>query len=302
MKTYKIILLSTFVTTSYSLVSAQDYAFKVLANKGNNEIKSGETWQPLKTGTSLMSADEVKLGDNAYIGLVHNSGKPVEVKDAGVHKVSALESKVGTSTSVLNKYTDFILSSNSAEAKKNKLSATGAVHRGPVGGEEEPIRVYLPEKENSGIFNQTVAVTWDGSNVPGPYVVTLRNMFEDVLEKQETPETSVVIDLANDRFSGENAILIDVSSKTDPSQISRRHLIKKLSPAELEKVAAAIKDLKSEVSDETAMNKLFLAGFYEQNNLLIDAIYAYEQAVKLEPEVPAFRDSYEEFLVRNNLK
>lgn len=301
MKTYKFILLSAIVAC-YGAVSAQDYAFKVLANKGNNEIKSGESWQPLKTGASLKSGDEVKLGDNAYIGLVHNSGKPFEVKEAGVHKVSALESKVGTSTSVLNKYTDFILSSNSAEAKKNRLSATGAVHRGSVGVAAEPIRVYLPEKENAGVYNKTAAITWDGSNVAGPYVVTLRNMFEDVLVTQETPETSFVVDLTNDKFSSENAILIEVSSKADPSQISRRHLIKKLSPAELEKVAAAMKDLKREVSEETAMNKLFLASFYEQSNLLIDAIYAYEQAVKLEPEVPTFKESYEEFLIRNNLK
>lgn len=301
MKTHKLILLSTLVAC-YSVASAQDYAFKVLANKGNNEIKSGDTWQPLKTGTSLKSGDEVKLGDNAYIGLVHNSGKPVEVKESGVHKVSALESKVGSSTSVLNKYTDFILSSNSAEAKKNRLSATGAVHRGDLPGAEGPIKVYLPEKENSGVFNKTAVINWDGSNVSGPYVVTVRNMFEDVLVKEETPETSFTVDLANEKFAGENAILVEVSAKADQTKVSKRHLIKKLSPAELEKISAAIKDLNTEVSDETAMNKLFLAGFYEQNNLLIDAIYAYEQAVKLEPEVPTFKESYEEFLERNNLK
>ena len=297
---HKLVLLSTLVAC-YSTVTAQDYAFKVLANKGNNEIKSGETWQPLKTGASLKSGDELKLGDNAYLGLVHNSGKPVEVKTAGVHKVAALESKVATSTSVLNKYTDFILSSNSAEAKKNRLSATGAVHRGQP-GTEGAIRVHLPEKEHSGVFNKTAVINWDPGDVAGPYVITIRNMFEDVLVKEETPEASYVVDLANEKFSNENAILIDVSAKSDPGSVSKRHLIKKLSPAELEKISVAIRDLQAEVGDETAMNKLFLAGFYEQHNLLIDAIHAYEQAVKLEPEVPAFKDSYEEFLERNSLK
>jgi hypothetical protein len=300
MKMHKLILLSTLVA-GYSTLSAQDYAFKVLASKGNNEIKSGETWQPLKTGASLKSGDELKLSDNAYIGLVHNTGKPVEVKQAGVHKVATLESKVGTSTSVLHKYTDFILSSNSAEAKKNRLSATGAVHRGePVA--EGAIRLHLPEKEHSGVFNKTAVINWDANDVAGPYVITIRNMFEDVLVKQETPETSYVIDLADEKFSNENAILIDVSAKSDPGSVSTRHLIKKLSPAELEKISVAIKDLQAEVGDETAMNKLFLAGFYEQHNLLIDAITAYEQAMKLEPEVPAFKDSYEEFMERNSLK
>jgi hypothetical protein len=78
----------------------------------------------VKTGASLKASDEHKLSENAYIGLVHKSGKPLELKAAGQYKVADLASKVATGTSVLNKYTDFILSSNSAEAMKNRLNAT----------------------------------------------------------------------------------------------------------------------------------------------------------------------------------
>jgi hypothetical protein len=299
MKTNKFVLLSALLAIC-SVVSAQEYAFKVLANKGNNEVKSGETWQPLKTGAALKSGDEVRLSDNAYVGLVHNSGKPVEVKQAGVHKVSALETKVGSGSSVLNKYTDFILSSNSAEAKKNSLSATGAVHRDI--SEASAIKVFLPEKDNTGIFNRTAVINWEANNVAGPYVVTVINMFEDVLVKQETPETTFEVDLSDEKFASETAILVQVSAKSDAKLVSKQHMIKRLSPAELEKVSAAMKEIKSEIGDETAMNKLLLASFFEKNNLFIDAIAAYEQAVKLEPEVAAFKESYEEFLVRNRLK
>lgn len=300
MNTHKLTLLSTLIACC-SVVSAQDYAFKVLAIKGSNEVKSGESWQPLKTGASLKSGDEVKLGDNAYVGLVHNSGKPVEVKEAGVHKVSALESKVGTGASVLNKYTDFILSSNSAEAKKNRLSATGAVHRATPTGVPASIKVRLPEKDFAGLFNRTAVINWESPEA-GPYVVTLKNMFEDVLLKEETAETSFRLDLSNEKFASETAILVEVSLKSDPKEVSRQHLIKRLSPAELEKVSLAVKELRNEVGEETAMNKIYFATFYEHNNLLIDAINAYEEAIKLEPEVPSFKESYDEFLVRNNLK
>src|SRR5687767_4882806 len=148
MKTRTFALIFALFTVS-SYVFAQDYAFKVLANKGTNEIKSGESWQPLKTGASLRSGDEVKLADNAYIGLVHASGKPMELKTAGNYKVSDLAAKVGSGSSVLNKYTDFILSSNSAEAKKNRPSATGAVHRAT---ESASIKLLLPENQHSGIY------------------------------------------------------------------------------------------------------------------------------------------------------
>jgi cytochrome c-type biogenesis protein CcmH/NrfG len=45
-----------------------------------------------------------------------------------------------------------------------------------------------------------------------------------------------------------------------------------------------------------------LAGFYEENKLFIDAITAYEQAIKLAPDVPTYQEAYEEFLLRNKLK
>ena len=299
MKTHKLLLFAIFFGFS-AVVCAQDYTFKVLANKGNNEIKSGDTWQPLKTGASLKTGDEVKLGDNSYVGLVHSSGKPVEVKQAGVYAVSALESKVGGGTSVLNKYTDFILSSNSAEAQKNRLNATGAVHRDITAA--TAIKLFLPDNQRAGIYNDIVIVNWDGSKVAGPYVITVKNMFEDVLIKEETPETHYALDLSNEKYSNENAVLVEVSSKADPKEVSKPHLIKRLSPAEEQKVAQALKEVSGEISEETPLNKLIMAGFYEQNNLLIDAIAAYDQAIKMAPDVLTFQESYEEFLLRNNLK
>lgn len=299
MKTLKLSLLTTFLGFS-ALVSAQDYAFKVLANKGNNEIKSGESWQPLKTGASLKAGDEVKLGDNAYIGLVHKTGKPVEVKEAGVHPVSALEAKVATGTSVLNKYTDFILSSNSADAKKNRLSATGAVHRDISTG--SAIKLILPDNQHAGIFSDIAIVNWDGSKVAGPYVVTVKNMFEDILVKEEISETSYKLDLSNEKYANENALLIEVSAKADPKQVSKPHLIKRLSPAEEQSISADMKEVTAEIAEDTPLNKLIVAAFYEQHNLLIDAIASYEQAIEMAPDVPTFRESYDEFLSRNNLK
>lgn len=300
MKTRKLTLLTALLAITF-FVSGQEYAFKVLANKGTNEIKSGESWQPLKTGASLQSNDEVRLGDNAYLGLVHATGKPIEVKESGVHKVSELAAKVGTGSSVLNKYTDFILSSNSAEAKKNRLSATGAVHRDITTA--AAINLFFPDKNQpSGIYNNIAVINWDGSQVAGPYVVTLKNMFEDILTKAETPDTSYKVDLSNEKYANETAILIEVSSKADPKLVSKQHLIKKLSPAEKAKISQALTEFTTQVSEETALNKFILAGFYEQNNLIIDAIAAYEEAVTMAPDVPTYQESYDEFLLRHALK
>lgn len=296
MKTTSIALI--FFVTSSTLF-AQDYAFKVLANKGANEVKSGDEWHPIRTGASLRRDDEIKLSPNSYMGLVHATGKPLEIKDPGNHKVSDLEAKVkGGGTSVLTKYTDFILSSNSAEAKKNRLSATGAVDR----GENASIQLLLPQNQHSGIYNSVAIISWVGTDVPGPYVAMVRNMFDDELAQIETPETSIQIDLNDPRFSKENALLIEVRSKNDPSQVSKQHLIKKLAPAEQESVKKSLSEIMSEVQDQTALNKFILAGFYEENNLFIDAISAYEEAIKLAPEVNSYKEAYDDFLLRHGIR
>lgn len=294
MKKGRILLLVGFLTVS-TFVNAQDYTFRVLANKGANEIKSGDGWQPVKTGASLKLGDELRVTENASIGLVHSSGKPLEVKKANTYKVADLAAQMTGGSSVLNKYTDFILSSNSAEAKKNRLSATGAVHRG-LG-----IKVFLPKNQLASVFNNVVYVNWDKAE-KGPYVVIFLNMFDDVLLKVETPENSVHVDLADPKFAGETAILVEVQSKATGAKSDERYLIKRLSPGEREKLKAPYTEISKELADETALNKVVLASFFEQNELLIDAITAYEEAIKLAPDNPTYQEYYEEFLLRNKLK
>lgn len=293
---YKRITTLTFSFLSIALSAwAQDYAFKVLVNKGKNEVKVGNSWQPVKTGTSLKTADELKVTENSYVGLVHVTGKPLELKQSGSYKVSDLSAKVGAGASVLAKYTDFILSSNSQ--KKNTQTATGAVHRGG-----DNIQVYLPKPEAAIVFNNTVIVNWETEKVAGPYSVTFNSMFGDELKKMETSDNNVTIDLSDKSFANEDNIIVKVSSKQDPNKSSADYTLKKLSNADKERIKSSFNEIKSEVSDETAFNKFLLAGFYEKNNLFIDAITAYEQAISLAPDVPQYKLDYNEFLIRNGIK
>ncbi|HWA33585.1 MAG TPA: hypothetical protein VG737_05625 [Cyclobacteriaceae bacterium] len=280
--------------TGYS----QDYAFKVLANKGANEFKSGDSWQALKTGASLKAGDELKVTENAYLGLVHASGRPMELKQAGNYKVADLAAKMsGSGTGVLNKTVDFILSSNSAEAKKNRLSATGAVHRGAP----TMLNVFLPPPQSASIYGKTMVVEWETPKAGGPYVVSLKNIFEEELTKFETPETMIHIDLSDPKLANESAFLVEVSSKADGNTKSEGKVVKRLPAADLERVKKAYSEISGDVKDESAFNKFIQAGFYEQNGLLIDALTAYEDAIKMAPDVDDFKTARDEFLLRNKL-
>ncbi|CAN5412753.1 hypothetical protein BH09BAC3_BH09BAC3_05140 [soil metagenome] len=280
--------------TSYS----QDYAFKVLANKGANEYKSGsDGWQPIKTGASLKSGDELKVSENAYLGLVSVNGKPLELKQAGPYKVADLAAKVGGTTSVLNKYTDFILSSNSAEAKKNRLSATGGITRG-----DNKLNVFLPQPQNASIFGKEMVVEWEAPAAGGPYIVTVKNIFDEELVKIETPETLVRLNLNDPKLANESAIMLEVSSKAISGIKSDAKVIKKLSPADFEKIKKSYAEISGEVTTDSGFSRFLQAGFYEQHGLLIDALTSYEDAIKLSPDVDDFKLARDEFLYRNKFK
>lgn len=288
-------VLTILVISALSLRAQNEYAFKVLVNKGKNEVKAGENWQAVKVGTSLKSSDELKVTENSYMGLVHANGKPLELKQPGKYKVVDLAAKVSGGTSVLNKYTDFILSANTV--KKNNLAATGAVHRGT----EFPL--YLPEKaQEAVIYNDEIIIGWDGEKIHGPYVVKFNSMFEDELAKTETKENKIKVNLADDSFVNEDNILVTVQSKSDPGKVSSKYTLKRLSTADKQRIKSSLNEISGQLTEPTALNKLILAGFFEQNGLLIDAATAYQQAIELEPEVPAYKDDYNTFLLRNGLK
>ncbi len=276
-------------------VYAQDYTFKVLISKGQNTVKSGKEWLPVKVGASLKSVDVLQISPNGYVGLVHVSGKPLEVKEAGSHKVADLAGQVKASTSVLNKYTDFILSTVAEQG--TNLNATGAVQRG-----NEEIKLYLPEAKKAVVLNNEMILTWTPQGNTSGYRVQFSSMFGDELKTFEVTDTSLVIDLNAPEFIQEDNIVGKVFSKDSKSIDSEEFVIKKLSAADKQRLSASLDEVKGLVAEKTALNQFYLANFYEENKLLIDAATAYLNAIRLAPGVPDFKIAFDQFVVRNAVR
>ena len=95
---------------SIGVTFGQGFTFKVLANKGQNKVRksSGEVIV-LKTGALLYEEEELLTSSDAYIGLMHKSGKTYEIRGEGTKKVAELASKVNTKkTSAASRYAQFI--------------------------------------------------------------------------------------------------------------------------------------------------------------------------------------------------
>lgn len=285
MKTKVLVALIVFVVLSKGYT--QDYEFKVLVTKGKNELKAGGTWTPLKVGASLKKSDEIKVGANAYLGLIHAKGQPVELKEAKNYKVSDL--KVGGAT-VLHKYTEFIISSNTQ--KRSNLTATGAVHRGP-----NSIRVFLPKTELAYAYGDSITIQWEKEKAGPPYVVTFTTFFGDEIFKTETNGNSVTINLNAGGFASENEFQVQVFSKKDRKE-SEQYTVRKVKKEERARVKPLLTDVITQTKANTPLNKMVQAGFFEQEKLYIDAATAWQKAVKLEPSL---QEQYDEFLIRNGM-
>jgi hypothetical protein len=297
MKTPTLVVLALLLFVTHA--QSQSYAFKVLVSKGKTEIKSVNTWQALKVGASLKATDEVKISENSYLGLIHVNGKALEVREAGSFKVSDLVSRIPVGTSIMNKYTDFILSSN--DEKKGRLSATGAVTRGTP----DVIDVYLlSEERGTGqgvVYGDKLGVQWTSGQIKGPFEIIFTTLLGDELARVTATGNQLIVPLNEGGLKNEYEIMVKVVSKENRAKGSADYLIKRLRPADREKFTKVMDEIKNSVAEENALSKYYLAGIYEENLLLNDASTAYQEAIKLAPDVTMYQEAYAEFLKRVGL-
>jgi hypothetical protein len=147
-----------------------------------------------------------------------------------------------------------------------------------------------------------VILRWFSKKSSGPFVITLKDRFDEELWKTESSENTVQIDLNDPKLSKENSVVVEVSSKADSKSKSEQYYLKRVDAKHAETIKSDLTKASADLQEETAFSKYILAGFYEENKLLIDAITCYEQAMKMDSENPTYKEGYEEFLLRNKIK
>jgi hypothetical protein len=293
------------INTSYG----QGFIFRVLASKGENKVKKGVNGEtvPLKTGATLMSGDELIAGSGAYIGLMHKTGRTIEVRNPGVTKISDLETKLASSqASVANKYAQFVMNKmNEDDGDVNQnyrsnMKATGAVTRAAGSG---TLNVFLPSSVD--VLNSEAIVGWQQpEGVESPtYIVSIKNIFDEEIYSTETADNTLPINFDSDKLSSERLVILNVSVKGKSELISGDYGIKRMSADDAASINENLEMLKAEVPmDDSPLNRLIYASFFEENNLLLDANTQYQKAISLSPDVEDFQNLYEEFLIKNGLQ
>ncbi len=303
---YLAIVLSMAASLTALDSAAQDYLFRVLANKGTNQVKkAGAPAAQLKTGSKLYSGDQIIAAPGAYIGLVHKSGKTMELRTAGTHNVNDLVGKVSQGTAgVTGRYMNFVMNKmNETDGDVNRnyrrnLNATGAVERATG----YTLSMLLKDTQSPNkVYGDQATIRWAGGQEEDSYVVTVKNAFSEVLFESETDDTKIDLDFTSEKLKAERFLIVNVASKTDQSVKSRDYGIQRLSPAESKELTANLEELNKELTEGSSMNDLIYASFYEENELYLDAVTSFESAIAANPEIDDFQNIYDQFVAENGL-
>lgn len=299
--TYSIALALLFMAET---TLAQGYTFRVLANKGTNKVKKSSGQEvTLKTGATLNAGDQLVASEGAYIGLMHKTGRTIEVRKAGTMAVSDLEKKVQTgNTTVASRYAKFVNDKMSDSGGSGNVysrqKATGAVSR-KVG--DGSLDIFLPDQLE--VLSETVIINWEEETESETYIVTVKNILDEVIFETETNNTSIKLDFSSEAMQkdeGAGLYIFSVRDKNNEDIASKNVGIKRT--IEDESLVADFESLKSEVPEDSPLSKLIYASFFEEKGLILDASTKYQEAIDMAPEVQDFQELYDNFLIVNGYK
>lgn len=295
MTTMKNIAIILILFLGANTVNAQDYVFRVMLNKGDNQYGTSGNWEDIVPGTKLQEEHSIKVGEGSYIGLVHSSGATIELKEAGEYSVTDLDKKVsGGNSSLIQKYAKYIMD-NISDEEHHRLSATGAVERGLF-----DIDVYL--LNYSEYYSDTLIFDWDDKSDVQGYKVKLNDKFDEKILEKETQSSQMMVDFSQPKLKYEELVVVYITVIGDENPKPVGYGIKPMQRDEYAHIKGEFESLKEEVDESTSIGNLVLAGFFEQNSLFPDAVTYYLKAIELSPDVDEYKKVYNDFLLRNGLK
>lgn len=299
MKTIYICLFAIFLSVS---AYAQNVQFKVLASQGENKVRhKGET-KNLYTGKEVFSGDKIIIEKDGYAGLIHNNGTTLEIKQAGTFDTDELSSKVkNKSSNASEKYSKFVMNQLTEKEKdiegnhRKYMKVAGAVTRGLNDNE---IEVCLPAEKSYLVPGNNI-LTWRKNPEVETYQVIFTDMFEKKVYSASTKDTAFRFNTKDIAVPDDNMLIVHVKAKNGNIK-SQKHALEVIDDHNNSMVLKQENELNKDLENETAINYLIKAAFYEEQNVFLKANECYSKAVQLAPEVGPYKVAYLDFLKKHN--
>ncbi len=320
MKKYLVLFMTMLLTAAINIFAAEP-DFKVLALNGELQIsKSGGSWEPIKSNTVLHEKDKVKLGNKAYLGLVHSSGRTVELNKEGVftcRELKKIANKKGSElTKRLAKYViDEIGDADDLMATDDYheyMDVTGSVERGLSLNEIENMKkeadkekgfilesgryIVMISPKKTSLIDPEASIQWYGIKGIDEYQITFYDRFERKILSDTIQDTVYNPDMSGDGFEPNKYYFYTVAAVNHPSIRSEECAFTILNEEEREMIRQELRKLEEELGEErTPLENLMIAAFYEDHKLFNKAEKYYRKVAMENPEVDKFQDIYKAF-------
>jgi hypothetical protein len=295
----------------FSLISAvfaqQNYVFKVIASSNEKATPNRTQKENLKIGSKLQSNDQVIVSNKGYLALAHHQGGTVQISKAGSWSVKDLEANLAKNQkSVGKKYVDFVIGSvvknGDVDIHKNPhkyQNVTGSVER------SFPYNLVVNLPKSTNIFKDSYQINWHPLTNTKNYIIQIENEFDEVVKTWEVQDTTTTINLKDIPESQSLQIkILPKERKNDKNvQLGKYGLVFLSANAKKDiqtKFNTFQKDFKEEDLN-TAHYKLLEGNFFEENNLLLDALESYRTAVKISNNEEVYDVTLKQFLIRKNI-
>lgn len=302
----KIPLLTILFCLFSFLLLAQETTYQVLFSQGN-VLSNGKTIAPK---ASLKASQGIEIGENSYVCLISaNKKEIIEVNKKGVFKIKDLPKDSYTSNYakfVIDELVEPIDKKLGVKSRFQHINKTKSVYRCPLCA----AKAMIP-KNKQYIYGNQLFVKWYVDNNVFfkdqivSYKVVITNLDGLIIFSQQTTDKQIKIDITQHQSLQKEDILI---FKVIPLDKNNKELedagkvdgngISKLAPEQYNEI---IQELESMNTKNSVFGKLIEARFFEDKELYLDAIVAYEEALNLSFGAKEVEKVYQFFLERNGL-
>ncbi len=294
-------LLFMWINTAFS----QGYVFKVIASSAAKETPNKSENGNLKIGTKLQAGSKITVDNKGYLALAHAQGGTIQISKKGTWSIGELEINLAKNQKTLGKkYVDFVIGSvvknGEVDIHKNPhkyQNVTGSVERALV----KDLVVMLP-KETKIIFEENT-IHWHALKGTKTYIIEIKNAMGELVKKYETADTTLRFNTKDFNFNDE-VVDLTVFSKERPKGVKLgEYGLIPLANDQKKSFTTAYESFKNENKsiENNAHYKLLEASFFEEHKLMLDALTAYESAVKLSNNEEVYDIALKQFTIRYNI-
>lgn len=300
------VLIVALIALTTILIAAEKPDFSVLAIQGDVTVKRDKDndWKKINPGEKLYSKDQIKISKGAYVGLIHSTGSPIEIKNSGNYTVQKLITQATgkKSNDVTKKFTTYIIDEmtksddKSGAGYKGNMKTLGAVERS-VGGSKAGIVARLPR--GTYAIDSKLDFSWYPKSGVKLYNFSLKNAEGKEVFKKAVSTTNLTVNLDEIKMNRGECYNWSVSSDNAKSD---DFCVMRMTVEDLKQVNNDISQINSEVGKNPgSIGHLVLASYYEEKNIVNRAISSYQQALKLSPNVDNYKKFYSLYLSRLGL-